>query len=290
MTITTDFTFQLGTSGMLINPNGVTYPTIDIDSIKGLDSAQIRTTVKDREGANGAYVDSEFDQARTIVLTGTLYDDASNTELTLDRLKGEWAPSNVPIALTYQMPKIGQRMLWVYPQGVRYDVDDLRRLGICAIEFTAIAGDPRIYSALETIRSMGVSDIQQTGYGFNKSFNFGFGGVTTNSAPALIVNTGNRSAPVKFRIWGPFYNPHIINYTSGSELAFDYQIDVTTSYLEIDTAAKTVRVNGMDNARTYLRRPYWFDLEAGNNYIGFRVEGNASLATHMDIIYRSAWR
>lgn len=290
MTLTTDFSFQLGNSGFILNNNLVVYPTVDITQIQGLDSAPIRLTIRDREGTDGGYVDAEFDQTRTIVLSGVLYDDATNTELTLDQLKQEWAPSRVPIALNYHMPKIGNRLLWVKPQGCKYDITQLRRLGMCEITFTAVAGDPRIYAATETIRSMGVSDVLQTGFGFNLSFNFGFGGVTTNTGPAQIVNAGNRSTPVKFQMYGPFIYPHIINYTTGDEMAFDFAIGTTTDYLEVDTSTHTVRFNGTDNQRSTLRRPSWFDLEPGANFIGFRVEGGSSLATHMDIRYRSAWR
>lgn len=291
MTLTTDFSYQLGNAGFIINDGSPTaYPTVDLDTVKGLDSAPVRVTVKDREGTDGGYVDAEFDQTRTIVLSGLLYDDATNTEITLDQLKGEWAPSQVPIALYARNPKVGTRMLWVKPQGCNYDIDVLRRLGMCAVTFTALAGDPRIYSSTETIRTMGVSDVLQTGFGFNLGFNFGFGGITAGNGPALIVNTGNRSTPVKFQIYGPFINPHIMNLTTGDEMAFDFAISTTTDYLEVDTSTHTVRFNGTDNQRTTLRRPSWFDLDPGGNYLGFRVEGGSSVATHMDIRYRSAWR
>lgn len=291
MTLTTDFSYQLGNAGFIINDASPTsYPTVDLELVQGLDSAPVRTTVKDREGTEGAYVDAEFDQARTIVLTGLLYDDATNTEITLDQLKGEWAPSTVPIPLYARNPKVGTRMLWVKPIGCNYDIDVLRRLGMCAIKFTAIAGDPRIYSSTETIRTMGVSDVLQTGFGFNLSFNFGFGGITAGNGPALIVNSGNRQTPVKFDIYGPFINPHILDFTSGDELAFDYAISTTTDYLEVDTSTHTVRLNGTDDKRSTLRRPSWFNLESGGNFMGFRVEGGSSVATHMDIHYRSAWR
>lgn len=290
MTITADFSFQLGNSGFILNDNKIVYPAVDIVQISGLDSAPVRTSVKDREGTDGGYVDSEYETARTIVLSGYLYDDVTNTDVTLDTLKSDWAPSRYPIALNMKNPKVGNRMLWVYPQGCNYDIDLLRRLGVAAVKFTCIAGDPRIYSGTESLKTMGVSDVLQTGFGFNLSFNFGFGGITTNSAPIQIVNNGNRPTPVKFRIYGPFYNPHIINYTSGDEMAFDYAISTTTDYLEIDTSTHTVRLNGQSSARFSMRRPSWFDLAPGANFMGFRVEGAASVATHMDILYRSAWR
>jgi hypothetical protein len=294
MALTTDFSFQLGTSGFIINDNKITYPAVDLSEIQGLDSAPFRTSIRDRDGRDGGYVDSVYEQARTIVLSGVLYDEESNTETTLDRLKGEWAPSEVPLPLYMRAPKVGGRMLWVKPQGVRYSITQLRRLGMCEIQFNAIAGDPRIYSENESIKTMTVSNLIQTGVGFDRSFDVGFGGITVGSFPAAIVNAGNRSTPVKFRMYGPYINPHVVNTTTGDEMAFDILVDTTTDYLEIDSEARTVRFYstawGVSNVRDKLRRPSWFDLAPGTNSIQFNVEGGSAGATHMDIIYRSAWR
>jgi hypothetical protein len=296
MALTTDFSFQLGTSGFILNDGSATaYPTVDILEIQGLDSAPVRTTVKDREGYDGGYVDAEFDQARTIVLSGVLYDDCDHTEVTLDTLKKEWAPSKVPVALYLRFPQVGTRMLWVKPVGVNYSLSQLRRLGICEITFTAIAGDPRIYAAFETTKSMDVTNVVQTGYGYNKSYNYGYGGVTPNSFAINVVNAGNRPTPAKFRMFGPYINPHIkVSNSAGDfEMAFDMIVDSTSYYLEVDTAARTVRFHGLfgaQNRRDTLRRPSWFDLQPGNNYVSFDIEGGGAFGTRMDVIYRSAWR
>ncbi len=294
MALTTDFSFQLGTNGFILNDNSPTsYPTVDILEISGLDSAPVRLTVKDREGTNGAYVDAEFDQARTISLSGVLYDDCLHTEITLDQLKKEWAPSTVPVPLYVQLPGIGQRLLWVKPTGVNYSLTQLRRLGVAEVTFTAVAGDPRIYSAIETTKSLDVTNTVQTGFGFPLAFNFGFGGITPNAFPPLIVNAGNRSTPAKFRMYGPYINPHIVNETTGQEMAFDMIVDSSSYYLEVDTAAHTVRFHGLfgaQNRRDTLRRPSWFDLQPGQNRIRFDIEGGGAFGTRMDVIYRSAWR
>lgn len=293
MALADDFTYQMGPSGFILNDDEVK-PFVDILNVKGLDSAPPRTSIRNRDGRDGAYVDSGFEQSRTVALSGTLYDDAGNVEITLDRLKEEWAVSLTPVPFYYRSPGTGGRMMWTYPQGCTYDIDTLRRLGLCDIAFTAVSGDPRIYAESETTRTIGVTNVIQTGMTFNLAFNLGFGGVTSAGYPPLVGNVGNRTTPVKFRLWGPFLNPHIYSYTSNKEMAFDFLVDQTTDYLEIDTNARTVRFHsaiwGVRNARSALRSPSWFDLEPGDNVIGFNVEGNASLATHMDIIYRSAWR
>lgn len=293
MPLVTDFTYQIGASGFILNDD-VSDTFVDIVKVVGIDSAPTRTSVRNRDGRDGAYVDSGFEQSRTISLQGTLYDDAANVELTLDRFKSEWAPSLIPVPLYFRHPGIGGRMVWVYPQGCNYDIETIRRVGLANVTFNAVAGDPRIYAESETTRTIGVTNVIQTGMTFNFGFNLGFGGVTFAGYPPLVGNSGNRKTPVKFRLWGPFLNPHIHSYTSNKEMAFDILVDQSTDYLEIDTNARTVRLHsaawGVRNARDTLRSPSWFDLEAGDNVIGFNVEGNASLATHLDIIYRSAWR
>jgi len=295
MTLTMDFTFQLGSNGTIINPNAVTYPTVDVLEVEGLDSAPVRTTVKDREGADGAFVDAEFDQARTIMIKAVVYDDVNHTETFLDTLKGEWAPSKVPIALNYRNPGVGNRMVWVKPVGCNYSITQLRRLGIVEVTFTAIAADPRLYAGFETTKTMDVTNVVQTGFSFNLSFNFGFGGVTPNAFAINANNAGNRPTPAKFRMYGPYINPHIkVSNSAGDyEMAFDMIVDSSSYYLEVDTAAHTVRFHGLfgaQNRRDTLRRPSWFDLQPGNNYVSFDIEGGGAFGTHMEVIYRSAWR
>lgn len=289
-----DFTYQMDVDGFILNDDQNLRPFVDILKVTGLDSAPFRTSIRDRDGREGAYVDSEYEQARTITLQGTLYDDPANVEITQDRFKSEWAPSKVPVPFFLRHPGTGGRMLWTHPQGVKYDVDTVRRLGLTDITFNAVAGDPRIYAESETIRTVGVTNVIQTGMTFDLAFNLGFGGVVSAGYPPLVGNAGNRSTPVKFRMWGPYLNPHIYSYTTGDEMVLDILVDQTSDYVEIDTNARTIRYHsaawGVRNVRDLLRRPSWFDLEPGNNTIGFNVEGNASLATHLDIIYRSAWR
>jgi hypothetical protein len=293
MVLATDFTYQLGTSGFVLNSD-VSLPFVDVTNVKGLDSAPVRTSIRDRDGHEGGYVDSKYSQARTLAITGTLYDAASDVELILDRFKEEWAPSEVPIPLYFRHPSAGNRLLWVYPQGVNYDVDASRRLGITELVFNAVAGDPRIYAESLTTISMFIANSIQTGFAFSLSFPFGFGGVTPVASPPTIVNVGNRSTPVKFRMYGPYINPHVVNQTTGDEMAFDLLVDNASDYLEVDTDARTVRyfsaVYGSYNLRPALRRPSWFDLVKGNNTIAFNVEGGSTTSTHMDVIYRAAWR
>src|SRR5690242_3099537 len=204
MALLTDYTYQIGTSGFILNEEGQTKPFVDVTGVRGLDSAPVRTSVRNKDGREGAFVDSGFENSRTISITGTLYDDPANVEVTLDRFKEEWASSLTPVPLFFRHPTVGGRMVWAYPQGCNYDVDTTRRLGLTEVTFNAITGDPRIYAESETIRTVGVTNVIQTGTTFPMAFNVGFGGVVSAGFPPVVGNAGNRATPVKFRIWGPF--------------------------------------------------------------------------------------
>jgi hypothetical protein len=288
MALVDDFSCQLNNGFVINDGNPTSYPTFDLHTIQGLDSAPFRTTVRDREGTDGAFVDAEYAQARTIVLQGVLYDDCDHTELTLDQLKGEYQPSRVPLPFHFRLPGIGERMVWVIPQGLRYDLTQLRRLGLCEVSITLIAGDPRIYAAFETTRELVLSDTIQTGFGFPLAFDFGFGGITGVADPGFVVNLGNRSTPVRMLVHGPIHNPHIVNETVGRQMVFDLDI-ATGEWLEIDSAARTIRTSNGENRRYALRAPAWFDLVPGDNVIRLQSEGGTSVDTRLEVRFRSAW-
>src|SRR5688572_6728883 len=119
--------YQYKDTGVLLNgdPPGSFF---DVLKVSGLDSAPTRTQTADREGVDGGYVDSEFETIRTVVLEGNIYADPFNMETYLDALKENFAVTNVNQPLYFQTDA-GIRMINGKAQGIRYDKDQLRRLG-----------------------------------------------------------------------------------------------------------------------------------------------------------------
>src|SRR5690242_17824814 len=112
MVLANDLTFVLNDTGIVLN-DSTSLPFVDIDSVKGLNSAPFRTTTRDHEGDDGGYMDAEFEKGRDIVLGGTIYADSSTIESYLDDLKENWAPSRTLIPLYFKAPGVSERFLLV---------------------------------------------------------------------------------------------------------------------------------------------------------------------------------
>lgn len=288
MVLVNDLTFVLDDTGVVLN-DSTTMPFVDIDTVKGLNSAPFRTTVRDHEGDDGGFMDAEFEKGRDIILEGTVYADPSTIEIYLDSLKANWAPSRSQIQLFFKSPSVNERFLWVKPLGVNYDWTTARRLGICEVQFSCFAEDPRIYdnSLLSSTIHLGATVF--TGFGFSLGFPFGFGGTSSTTDQAFLNVAGNRPTPPVFVITGPISNPRILNDTTGDEMIFSGIDLLSTDTLTVDAKNKTVKLNGTTNRRNTLQSPTWFYLQPGNNTIRFRAASSDPSAT-LQTLYYPAWR
>jgi hypothetical protein len=280
-----NFTWQLGDTGFVLNDDDITGAFVDITDVKGFDSAPARQTKRDHEGADGGFMDAEFETGRDISLAGTVFFNGESVQDTLDALKANWAVSADLIPLYYIADGVA-RFLSVKPLGCVYDLDVGIRVGMTPITFSAYAEDPRIYTDSLAAVPFSIGAIIYTGFAFNLGFPFGFGGFSDTSDGAFVTNGGNRSTPTRMYIYGPVTNPVIYNDTVNKQMGFTCTL-VTGDVLVVDTQYRTVTLNGSANRRSFLTLPGWFDLEPGDNFIRFRAEaGTGSLALQ----YREAWR
>src|SRR5687767_1136786 len=286
MALTEELTFRLGDSGVILNTDSTAIPFVDIQKVAGLDSAPYRETQRDHEGTDGGFLDAEFERARPILLTGEVYADSSTMETYLDSLKADYAPSTTLVPFYLKAPGVPERVVFVKPQGCRYDWDQLRRIGKAGIQFKMLAEDPRVYTATLISVDVPFSAGASTGFGFNLGFNFGFGG-SSGTDGTFVTNSGNRPTPVVFTITGPCTTPTIRDDTYGHSLTFDI-ILAATETLVIDTQYKTVKLNGTLNRRNTLVDPDWFFLEPGLTFIRYNAVSGAG--STMNISFRSAWR
>lgn len=281
-----DYTFQLGSTGVILNGNDTAFPFIDIDRVSGLDSPPFRETVRDHEGTDGGYIDAEFEKGRELILEGTVYCDVNGIETFLDSLKYNYAPVRDPIPFYFKADgSVEQRLLFVKPRGIRYDWETMRRTGCTPIQFMMYAEDPRIYSDnLQTI-PVPFGGLATTGFGFSFGFNLSFGS-TVPPVGATITVGGNRPTPAILHIEGPIVNPRIINETDSKTLAFVITLGAS-DFLDIDLVNRTVVLNGNTNRRNTLEAPNWWLFNPGSTFIRF---GGASGSGSLDVIFRNAWR
>lgn len=288
MPLTDDFSFMLTDTGVVLNTDDITPPFVDITMIRGLDSAPIRTTERDHEGTDGGFMDAELEKGRPIILEGMAYvNDGATVETFLDQLKENWAPRRIAVPLYVKKPGVPERVLFVKPLGVRYDIDAMRRVGCTNIQFQAFAEDPRIYTGELVSENMSLGAIAGDGFGFPFGFPFGFGTLPSTDDGRFFENLGNRSTPVVFTISGPVTTPIILNETAGRELKFNITLAVDET-LVIDTAARTVLLNGSVNRRNALEDGNWFFFQKGMTFIRFRAATMTS--ANLNVQYRHAWR
>lgn len=287
MALTEDFTYKLGDTGVVLNPDDITPPFVDITTLRGFDSAPIRTTERDHEGTDGGFMDAEFEKGRPIFLEGMAYADGLSVETFLDSLKENWAPSRTLVPLYFKKPGIDERLFFVKPLGCRYDVEQIRRVGCTNIQFEAYAEDPRAYGSVLQSTPIDLGATVGDGFGFPLGFPFGFGSLPSTDDGVYVENLGNRPAPVRFTISGPVTTPRIINDTLSKELKFNITLAADET-LVVDTQYRSVLLNGTVNRRTVLEEPNWFFLQKGLNFIRYRAALDS--ASSMIIEYRHAWR
>jgi hypothetical protein len=267
--LSSDLTFQLGDTGVTLNTDSV-FPFVDITQVSGLDSAPFRTSQRDHEGTDGAFIDAEFETGRDLILTGTVYADPNTMESYLDQLVYNYQPSKVRIPFYFKAPGVGERVLFVKPLGCQYNWDALRRTGQANIQFSMFAEDPRKYSSTLQTGSMIQGSTVTTGRSYNKGYNFGYNTTILVPDSTTVTNNGNREAPAIITITGPVVNPQIISDTAGKTLAFNITLSAT-DVLVIDLVNHTVVLNGTANRRSTLLAPNWFLLQPGVNILRFRA-------------------
>jgi hypothetical protein len=289
MVLVNDLTWAMTATGTVINDSSASLPFVDVEQVKGFDSAPFRTTERDHEGTEGGFMDAEFEKGRDIIIGGTVYADPATLEVYLDQLKGEWAPSRTLKQLYYKAPGVNERFLWVKPLGCKYDWTTDRRWGGMAIQLGAFAEDPRLYDNSLHTETIGLGATVFTGFGFPLGFSFGFGGVSTTTDQAVIDVDGNRPTPPVFTIFGPVTDPRILNDVTGQEMKFSGIVLGVTDTLVVDVKSRTVKLNGTTNRRNTLTAPTWFDLQPGQNVIRFRA-GSSDPTADLQIDYYPAWR
>jgi len=101
-----------------------------------------------------------------------------------------------------------------------------------------------------------------------------------------VTNDGNGKAYPVIKIYGAIENPSITNTTRGEGLSITYTLTTSTDYIEIDTYAKTVLLNGVTNIKQYVTGDFWV-LDSGDNVI--RLTGSSSSGAIAQIIYKDSY-
>lgn len=287
MTLTDDFSFMLGDSGLVLNPDdNDTLPFVDIIRVTGLDNAPYRETERDHEGVDGGFLDAEFEKGRPVILEGSAYGEPFFLIPFLESLKENYSPSTTLIPFYFKLPSLPERVMFVKPRGCRYDIDTAIRHGETPIQFQVYAEDPRQYSSDLSTYVIPWTQAATDGFGFNLAFSFGFGAAGSSDGLEIVIG-GSRPTPAIMTITGPVDTPRIVNDTLGKTMLFNTTLS-NTDVLTIDTANRTVKLNNSVSRRSALAEPTWFFLEPGSQFI--RYQGVTGSGSFLTIQFRNAWR
>lgn len=273
-----DFTFQFGASGVLLNgsPSNSYDPFFDVDKVTGLDSGTFRSSTKALDGRDGGIVEAEFQDPRTIVVSGMCYGQINAIGPYLDQCKANFGPSKFDQPLYIKEPGNSQRQIFCKSLGFKYDWDAAYRLNSAAFQVTLIAADPVVYGAVQ--RSVGGTNTTGTypGFGFNLGFNFGFGGAYTPSS-LIVVNQGNKSVGGIINITGSGTNIRILNNNTGKTLSTSISIGAGDTLI-FDLNYRRVTLNGVSR-RGSVTAENWFKFDPGQTPLQLLTDSGTVSAT-----------
>lgn len=109
----------------------------------------------------------------------------------------------------------------------------------------------------------------------------------------LVTNAGTAHAYPLLRMYGPWADETLVrNEATGDELVFDAETVTAGNFLEVDTRAKTIRLNGNAADSRYDKLVYpdstWWTLAPGTQRIR-AISETSNPPAHVEVEWRDAW-
>lgn len=268
---------ELGATYSITGPDGTeavfndsTHPNFVgwLREIGGLDSPEVRLEIAPLGGADGSFLTSPgYYGARPITMGGILAPSTA-TEVNkreerlrraTDALRGDCVLSWWPAGQNEMRINCRrQEALRVSPGRPRQ------------FQLSLVAPDPRIYSVEQVTRIVTYAQ--------------------SASMAMVIGNVGSAYAPVVIRVTGPVVGPQVSLLTTGQSLQFPQLNLAAGQTLEIDTAAKTVTVNGQNRYEELdFANSSWWMLPPDGAPVVQLAGSQRAAATELRVEYRHAW-
>lgn len=241
------YEYQYTDDGIRLNGNSA-LPFIDIHKVQGLDMPTINAIESDYDSRHGGYVYARFSNSRTIVLDGTVYANANTIDTTIEALLANFHLRDEDEPFYYRGAGPAQRYIMCKPVGVNFDVDRLRSIGSCPIQFQLKAGDP-----LKYVDKSPLSVVSGTSY--------------------TLTNNGTAETFPVFEMEGGFTNMSIINNSTGETVTLTRATD-NDDEIVIDFKKRSCYINDINCSR-YLTSLGWWSLEPGVA-TSFRIVGTGA--------------
>lgn len=276
-------------------PNGKRQLTT-ATGLRGVQGLRINHRVKPQ--AHGGINETKFEDGRNITLIGEVMsqvgiEDAFN-EFSLIAAPMAQTLDSGPALLKWTEGANGNALQRLVKLDGDLDPPISEGQAMLTYQAQLFAEDPRAYS--QTLQTVVSSALSISGGGRTIPTEYPWTYTTSGGGTLAFTNAGNRPTPVIFRIFGTCVNPEIVLVGSGLHLSFVGTI-AAGNYLEIDSAKRTVKLNGLSNRLNFYdgANSTWFDLpgqSAANptgvshlQLVASSFDNNASLT----VIGRSAY-
>ena len=258
--------------------------------VQGLaNNAEVAPTDRTRLRRDGLHPGDDFLLGRQVIIPVEVSgaDEADweanrsllKTATRTDRSRGEdW--------LVFQVPGIaggGKRRILCRPRGLATDIDldYYYNLHVELVRF--VATKPFIYDDSETTVFSGILSASSSGLTWPLTWPLNWGTVSASSFTA--TNAGDTAAEWRANIPGPVTNPVLTHVTKAESLVLEITV-ADGDYLEIDSDARTILLNGTASRFSALTTNEWFTLDPGANELTYRADSGTSTVS---ITYRSTW-
>lgn len=242
-------------------------PFVDVQRVSGLDMAEIEVTEADVDGTHGGVVSSAFFKSRTIVIDCTIYANNFLIDQFMDQLNLNFMPSTVDIPFYFKGPGVSQRFILCKSAGIKYDIDELRRIGSCKAQIILKAGDPRKYVEAATALTHNTYTTVNN-----------LGGMETY--PNIRLTCGAAVTSITLR-----------NNTQNKQFSITQSGGFPSgSIIDIDLKNKMIYLNGVRKSSLLGTGVIaWWNLSPGNNQIRFVGSGGTPTSTTGSMTWQSGW-
>jgi hypothetical protein len=252
---------------------------------------EVRSVLDPRTDRSGATDRTRFHGARVVTVQMMLNDRVGQDRMVLlERLAPYCRPSVRPV-LRMVRPDGTQRQVVLRADARSAPLSAPNNL--LAVQLQWVAPSGVIEATSVTTKVALASSDSEIGREYDLDFDRGYPAASPVGA-VLIENPGGTESFPTLRMYGPCETPRIENQTSGGRL----QVDVTVSagtYLEVDVAERTVRLNGSPSQSRYQA----VDWTATSSWDALTVPPGASqwrffpvtsnTPSQANIRFRSAW-
>lgn len=258
-----------------------------------LGNAVTRSVVQDAVDADGTDDSTTHTGARNVTLQLSIFPDVDTETLwTLrNRLRSFTSPRIRPVLFIQQSVDAPEQRVVLR----RSDYTDV--LASSNVDWAPIVAQWVAPSGIiESAEEHAVSVFAAGGTTAGRTYSLTFSRVYPASAPlgtGTIINAGTADAYPLLRIYGPLTEPEVTSITQGKSLVFAGLTLAAGEFLEIDTRAKTIYLNGDPTASRYSKLVFpdsqWFTLSPGENEVWLHPATYTAAVSLVEFTYRDAW-